>query len=130
MVIAKVSERLAVSNQAAQKFDGVEINLRKLNELEVWEQYQAKISHSCAALENLSDSENINRAWENIKENIKTSAKVVLGLHGLNQRKPWVDEECCFLDQKKQASSQSNVHNLNNVKRETCRHIRNKKTHI
>jgi hypothetical protein len=28
-----------------------------------------------AALENLYDSEDINRAWENIKENIKTSAK-------------------------------------------------------
>jgi hypothetical protein len=32
-------------------------------------------------LENLSDGMNINRAWENIKENIKTSAKESLGLH-------------------------------------------------
>jgi hypothetical protein len=28
-----------------------------------------------AALENVSDSEEINRAWENIKEDIKTSPK-------------------------------------------------------
>jgi hypothetical protein len=34
-VVAKVRERLAVSKQAAQKFDGERFNLRKLNELEV-----------------------------------------------------------------------------------------------
>jgi hypothetical protein len=28
-----------------------------------------------AALKNLNDSEDINTSWENIKENIKTSAK-------------------------------------------------------
>jgi len=45
-------------------------------------------------LENSSDSEDINRAWENIKENIKTSAKESLGLHELRQHKPWFNEEC------------------------------------
>ena len=38
-----------------------------------------------AALENLNDSEDINRAWENIKENIKTSAKGSLSLHESKQ---------------------------------------------
>jgi len=51
------------------------LNLRKLNELEVKKQYQFKISNRFAALKNLNDSQNINRVWENIKENIKTSAK-------------------------------------------------------
>jgi len=86
-------------------------------------------------LENLSDSEGINRAWENIKENIKTSAKESLGLHELKQHKPWFGEECLhFLDQRKQAKvqwvqnlSQSSVDNLNNVRREASRHFRNKK---
>ena len=32
--------------------------------------------------------------WGSIKENIKTSAKDILGLHELNQHKPWFDEEC------------------------------------
>ena len=84
-------------------------NLRKLNELEVRKQYQinplnaqlipichllallgahhflhvnrirVKILDTLTALENLSDREDINRAWENIKENIKTSAKDSLG---------------------------------------------------
>jgi hypothetical protein len=44
-------------------------------------------------LENLSDSQDINRAWENIKENIKTSAEDSLCLHKLKQHTPWFDEE-------------------------------------
>jgi len=38
-------------------------------------------------MENVSDDEDINRAWENIKENIKTSAKDSLVLHELKQHK-------------------------------------------
>ena len=37
LVVAKVRERLAVSKQAAQKFDVKRFNLRKLNELGVKE---------------------------------------------------------------------------------------------
>jgi len=76
---------LVVSKQAAQKYDVERFNLRKLNELEVRKQYQIYISNRFAALENLSDSEDINRALENIKENIKTSAKESPGLHALKQ---------------------------------------------
>jgi len=86
-------------------------------------------------LENLCDNEDINRAWENIKENIKTSAKESLGLQELKWHKPWFDEECLgFLDQRKQAKtqwihdpSQSNIDNLNNVRHDASRHFRNKK---
>jgi hypothetical protein len=45
-------------------------------------------------LKDLSDSDDINRAWENVKEDIKTSAKESLGLHQLKERKQWFDEEC------------------------------------
>ena len=87
------------------------------------------------ALENLSDNEDVDRTWENIKENIKTSAKESLGLHELKQNKPRFDEECLgFLDQRKRAKmqwikdpSQSKVDNLNSVRREVSRHFRNKK---
>jgi predicted metallo-beta-lactamase superfamily hydrolase len=58
-------------------------------------------------LENLNDSEDINRAWENIKENIKSSAKDRLGLYELKHHKPWFDEESLqFLEQRKQAKMQ------------------------
>ena len=47
---------MAVSKQAAQKFDGKRFNLRKLYELEVRKQYQMEIPNRFAALEKLSDS--------------------------------------------------------------------------
>jgi len=74
LVIAKVRERLAVGKQAAQRFDRQRFNLRKLNEPEVRERYQIKITNRFAALENVNDDEDVNRIWENIKENIQTSA--------------------------------------------------------
>jgi len=83
MVVAKVRERSAVIKQAAQRFDGETFNLRKLNELEVMKLYQIKISNGFVALEGLSDDEDINRAWEKIKENIKISAEESLGLQEL-----------------------------------------------
>ena len=89
LVVAEVRERLTVSKQAAHKFDGERFNLRKLNELEVRKQYQTEISKRVAALENLSDSEDMHRAWENSIENIKTSGKESLGLHELKHHKPW-----------------------------------------
>ena len=91
---AKLRERLAVCKQATQKFDGERFNLRKLNELGVKEKYQIGIRNRFAALENLNGDENINRTWENIKENIKTSATESLGLHEWKQHKPWFDKEC------------------------------------
>jgi hypothetical protein len=102
LVVAKVSERSAVSKQAAKKFHVERFNLRKLNELQVRNQYQIKISNRYAALENLNDSKDINRAWENTKENIKISAKEILGLYKLKQHNPWFDDECLHIfDQRK-----------------------------
>jgi hypothetical protein len=93
---------------------------------------QIKFSNRFAALENLNDIEDINRAWENIKEHVTTSAKGSLGLHELKQRKQRFDDECLrFLDQRKQAKMQwlqdpngRNVINFNNVRREASRHFR------
>jgi hypothetical protein len=50
-------------------------NLNRLSHLEVSKQYQVEISKRFVALENLNDSENINRFWENVKHTIKISAK-------------------------------------------------------
>ena len=43
---------MAVSKQAAQKFDWERLNLRKLNELEVRKQYQIEITNRFGALVN------------------------------------------------------------------------------
>jgi len=67
LVVAKVRERLAVSKQAAQKFNGEMFNLRKLNEMEVRKPYQTEITNRLPALENLRDGKDINRAWGTLK---------------------------------------------------------------
>jgi hypothetical protein len=101
-VVAKVREMFAVRKQAAQNFHGKRFNLRKLNELEFRKQYQIEITNSFAALENLNGGKDITRAWENIKEDIKTSAKESLGLCKLKKQEPWLYKECLrLLDKKK-----------------------------
>jgi hypothetical protein len=62
-----------------QRFD-----LKKLNDAEIKEQYQVKISNRFAAFENLEDNVDINRAWKNVRENIKILAKASLGHYNLN----------------------------------------------
>jgi glycine betaine/choline ABC-type transport system substrate-binding protein len=54
-------------------------NVKKLNERDVKEQYQVIIRKKFAALENLEDAGDINRAWDNIRENIKLLAQQSLG---------------------------------------------------
>jgi hypothetical protein len=77
-----------------------------LSELEVMKQYQ-NISNGFASLKSLNDCEDINRDWENVKENIKTSAEGSLGLYELKLHKTCLDEECLsFLDQRKLAKMQ------------------------
>jgi hypothetical protein len=93
LVVATFRELLAVRKQAAQKFDGGRFNLRKLNDLDVRKQYQIEITNRFAALEKVSVDEDINRAWESIKDNIKTSATESLGMYERKQYKTWFHEE-------------------------------------
>jgi hypothetical protein len=134
LVVANVRERLAVSKQTAHRIHMERFNLKKLNEVEGKEQYCAEISDRFAPLENLDTEVDINKAWENIRENIKISAKESLG-YELKKYKPWFDEGCSeLLYQRKQTKLQwlqdpneINGDNLNNIRHETSRHFRNKK---
>jgi hypothetical protein len=74
-VVAKVMESLAISEEAAQNFDIERFNLRTLSELEFRKQYKLGSQKRFAALENSNDNEDIDRAWENVKENIKLQLK-------------------------------------------------------
>jgi hypothetical protein len=129
LVRAKARERLAASKRAAQKIDTERFNLKKLNEGDVKEQYQITIRKKFEVLENLEDSGDINRTWENIRENIKISAQESLGCCESRHRKPWLDEECSQLvDRRKQAelqglqdTSEANEDNLIDVRREASR---------
>jgi hypothetical protein len=83
-VDAKVRERLAVNIQAAQKFNVEIFKLKKLSQLEVRNSIRLR-SQTGVALENLNDSEHINRGRKNITENINTQLIKSLGLYELKQ---------------------------------------------
>jgi hypothetical protein len=105
-VAGKLRERLSVSKRVTQKFDIQRFDLKKLNDAEVKEHYQVKISNRFAALENLDENVDISRAWGNIREKIKMLSKESLG-YELKQYKPCCDEECSKLpDRRKQAKFQ------------------------
>ena len=80
--------------QSTQSFDWEIFHPREIHELEVSKQYQIEITNRFAALGLLSDDEDIKRALENIKENIKTLAKDSTCQHNLKQHEPWFYEEC------------------------------------
>jgi hypothetical protein len=77
-------------------------------------------------LENFDDNVDMNRTCENIRENIKTSAKESRGHYELQQHKPLFDDECSkLIERRKQAKlqwlqnpSQVNGDNMDNVRRE------------
>jgi flagellar biosynthesis/type III secretory pathway chaperone len=79
LVVVEVRQRLAVSKQTAWKIDTERFNLKNLNEEDVKEQYQVTIRNKFATLENFEDNGDINRAWDNIRENIKILAQESLG---------------------------------------------------
>ena len=60
-----------VSKEAAQKFDLERINLKKLSYMEFRKQCQIDTSYSFTALWNLNDVEDMMRAWEFVRENIR-----------------------------------------------------------
>jgi hypothetical protein len=72
LVAAKLRERLSVSKGVAEKLDLQRFDLRELNNAEVKEQYQIKITNKFAALEDFDVNVDMNTACENIRENIKT----------------------------------------------------------
>jgi hypothetical protein len=114
--VAKLRERISVNKLARQNSDLERFDLKRLDDVEVKEKYQVGISNRFAGLESLDESFNINNAWENIRENIKTSAKENLGYHKLKHNKPWFDDECSkLIDQRKQAKSQW-LQNPNQIK--------------
>jgi DNA repair ATPase RecN len=77
-VVTKFREKLSESKQAVQKFDMGRFNLEKLNDVEVKEQYQAKMSNRFAAVENLDNVDvDINGAWKSITENINLQAQTI-----------------------------------------------------
>ena len=79
LVVANVRERWAVIKQDAQKLYGERFNVRKLNELGVWKQYQIEITEIFAALENLklADISGKKKGYPKAKfEDLETNSKI------------------------------------------------------
>jgi hypothetical protein len=80
-------------------------NLKKLNEVEVEDQYRVEVSNRFAALEDLDAEVESNSAWETIRENTKISTKESLGYFEFKKRLPWSNEGCLKLaDQSKETT--------------------------
>jgi hypothetical protein len=131
LVVVKVRERLSVGKRMVKKMDVERFNLKQSNEEEVKKQYHITIKNKFAALENLDDNGDINRAWKTIRENIRISAKESIGLCEPKSYKPWFDEERLKLVNRRkraklkrlQDQSEVNEDNLSNVRREASRHF-------
>jgi hypothetical protein len=110
-----------------QRFD-----LRKLNDTEVQEQYQVKITNRFASLENFDDNVDMNRAWKNVRENIKNFSQTEP--RPLLVTVAFDDESKKLIDRRNQAElqwlqnpSQVNGDNKDTVRREASRTFRTKK---
>jgi hypothetical protein len=121
LVVAEVRERLAVNKQRSQRSHMETLILKKLNKVEGKEWFHVEVSNRFAAFKDLDAEIYINSAWETIRENIKISAKE--SYFELKKHKPWFDEGCSKLYQRKQAKlqwlqdpSEINGVNLNNVR--------------
>jgi hypothetical protein len=133
-VVAKIKERLAAYKQGSHTFHMERFNIKKLNEVEVKDEYRIEVSNRFAALKVLDAEVEIILSGKRL-ENIKVSAKASPGYYELMKNKPWFDEGYSkLLDQRKQAKlqwlqdpSEINGDNLNIVRRETSRHFMNKK---
>jgi hypothetical protein len=74
LVVAKVTERLALNKQRSQRFHMERFNLKNLNEAESKERFRVEVSNTFTAFEDFDAEEEINSAWETIRETIKISA--------------------------------------------------------
>jgi hypothetical protein len=99
LVDGNVRERLAANRQRSHRFHMERFNLQKLNEIEGEEQYRNEVSNTFAPLEGLDA--------EIIRENTNISARESLGYSKLKKQKPWLDEGCTkLIDKRKQAQLQ------------------------
>jgi hypothetical protein len=77
MRVARFRGRPSVSTRGAQKFDKQRFALRKLSDADVEEQYQAKISDRCVAVETFADND-LGKIQESISEFQPKKAWVII----------------------------------------------------
>jgi hypothetical protein len=76
-VTENIKERLLISMHKKQKFDKRRFYLKELNDMQVREKYVVTISIGFATLENLDESEDINRRGNNTGHSTQSQLKRV-----------------------------------------------------
>ena len=88
-------------------------NLNKLVDHETRKEYQIDVANRFSDLEGLEISRVVD-TWFIIKDSIKTSAKEKVGVLETNRNKPWFDEKCSELANKRKQIKLLWLQNPNN----------------
>ncbi|KAJ4427249.1 hypothetical protein ANN_24867 [Periplaneta americana] len=138
LVIGELRERLSVAKRVEQQVNITKFNILKLKDEEAKQNYQVEISNRFATLESSDEVEkelDVNSVWENIRDRIKIAAEQSIGYYETKKKKPWFDEDCCMVvERRKQAKLkflqdpvEEKRDNYFNERREASRTLRNKK---
>ncbi|KAJ4441732.1 hypothetical protein ANN_11590 [Periplaneta americana] len=107
LVIGELRERLSVAKRVEQQVNITKFNILKLKDDEAKQNYQVEISNRFATLESSDEVEkelDVNSVWENIRDSIKIAAEQSIGYYETKKKKPWFDEDCCMVvERRKQA---------------------------
>ncbi|KAJ4426456.1 hypothetical protein ANN_27270 [Periplaneta americana] len=135
LVIGELRERLSVAKRVEQQVNITKFNIFKLKDEEAKQNYQVEISNRFATLESSEKELDVNSVWENIRDSIKIAAEQSIGYYETKKKKPWFDEDCCMVvERRKQAKLkflqdpvEEKRDNYFNERREASRTLRNKK---
>ncbi|KAJ4452097.1 hypothetical protein ANN_03613 [Periplaneta americana] len=138
LVIGELRERLSVAKRVEQQVNITKFNILKLKDEEAKQNYQVEISNRFATLESSDEVEkelDVNSVWENIRDSIKIAAEQSIGYYETKKKKPWFDEDCCMVvERRKQAKLkflqdpvEEKRDNYFNERREASRTLRNKR---
>ncbi|KAJ4451928.1 hypothetical protein ANN_03409 [Periplaneta americana] len=100
LVIGELRERLSVAKRVEQQVNITKFNILKLKDEEAKQNYQVEISNRFATLESSDEVEkelDVNSVWENIRDSIKIAAEQSIGYYETKKKKPWFDEDCCMV---------------------------------
>ncbi|KAJ4430447.1 hypothetical protein ANN_22663 [Periplaneta americana] len=138
LVIGELRERLSVAKRVEQQVNITKFNILKLKDEEAKQNYQVEISNRFATLESSDEVEkelDVNSVRENIRDSIKIADEQSTGYYETKKKKPWFDEDCCIVvERRKQAKLkflqdpvEEKRDNYFNERREASGTLRNKR---
>jgi len=99
-VVATIRERLSLKKGIKQHLAADRYSLNKLVDRETKKKYQIDVANRFSALEGV-EIFSLDDTWVKIRDSIKASAKEKVGVLETNRNKPWFDQECSELANKR-----------------------------